>query len=270
MACRPLREKGDAPRRGPSATADRPVRAGDHLSARLGDRPLRLPLRLLHGGRHDLPAEEGRPVARGARPALLGLRRKRRAQAQAHRRRAAGAQEHHVPRPLALPASRHRCTRRADADHQRLAARPLRRRARRLRRRAHQRFGRYARSGQVQGDHALGRARQGDRRHRRGAGRRPPRQDQRGGAEGRQRARVRRSDPLDAWRGHGPDADRDHAARRDRRRPHRAVPAAQPGSDAARGAMDARRDPLPDRRTGALCAGGRDRRPARLHHAADA
>ena len=60
-----------------------------------------------------------------------------------------------------------------------------------------------------------------------GARRRPPRQDQRGGAEGRQRGRVRRSHPLDARRRHGPDADRDDAARRDRRRPHRPVPAAQ-------------------------------------------
>ena len=34
--------------------------------------------------------------------------------------------------------------------------------------------------------------------------------------------------------------------------------------------MDACRDPVPDRRPGALCAGGRDRRPARLHHPAHA
>ena len=56
-------------------TTDRSVRAGDQLSARIGDRPLRFPLRLLHGGGHDLPAEDGAAVARGARPAVHGLRR---------------------------------------------------------------------------------------------------------------------------------------------------------------------------------------------------
>ena len=45
----------------------------DHLSAGLGDGPLRLPLRLLHGGGHDLPAEEGGADPRGARPAVLAL-----------------------------------------------------------------------------------------------------------------------------------------------------------------------------------------------------
>ena len=42
---------------GRRGTDYRPVRARDHLSARLGDGPLRLPLRLLHVGTHDVPAE---------------------------------------------------------------------------------------------------------------------------------------------------------------------------------------------------------------------
>ena len=41
--------------------ADRSVRARHHLSARVGDRPLRFPLRLLHVGTHDVPAQ-GRPA----------------------------------------------------------------------------------------------------------------------------------------------------------------------------------------------------------------
>ena len=56
-------------------------------------------------------------------------------------------------------ASGVRRPRRADADHQRLAARPLRRRTGRGRREAHQRLARYPRSGEVPGDHPLGRSR---------------------------------------------------------------------------------------------------------------
>ena len=66
-----------------AATSDRPVRARDHLSARLGDRPLRLPLRLLHVRAHGVPAQGRAPDARGARPALLGLRRPRGARSSA-------------------------------------------------------------------------------------------------------------------------------------------------------------------------------------------
>ena len=42
---------------------DRPLRSGHHLPSGLGDGPLRFPLRLLHGGRHDLPAQGGDPDA---------------------------------------------------------------------------------------------------------------------------------------------------------------------------------------------------------------
>ena len=50
---------------------DRPVRPAHHLFARLGHRPLRFPLRLLHGGVHDLSAAQGSAHARGDRPAVL-------------------------------------------------------------------------------------------------------------------------------------------------------------------------------------------------------
>ncbi len=50
--------------------------------------------------------------------------------------------------------------------------------------------------------------------------------------------------------------------------PARPVPAAVDGAGAARRALHARRNRLPDRRPGPLRAGRRDRRPARLHHAA--
>ncbi len=83
---------------------------------------------------------------------------------------------------------------------------------------------------EIQGDHPLGRSRQGDGRHPRGAGGGARHQAQRGGAEGRQRGRDSRDAALRAWRGHGPDADRDHAARRHRRRPHGPVPAAVAGA----------------------------------------
>ena len=41
------------------ARADRSLPARHHLFARIGDRPMRLPLRLLHVGAHDVPAESG-------------------------------------------------------------------------------------------------------------------------------------------------------------------------------------------------------------------
>ena len=143
---------------------------------------------------------------------------------------------------LVRSLSRHlksRRPRRADADHQRLAACPLRRGTGGGGCQAHQRLGRYPRSSEVQGDHPLGRSRQGDGWHQGGAGRRIARQDQCRGAEGRQRGRDRRPHPLDPRFGHGPDADRDDAARRDRRRPHRPVPAAERSAGAAGAALDA-------------------------------
>ena len=156
--------------------------AGDHLSARVGDGPLRFPLRLLHVGEHDLPAQGRCAEPRRTRPAVLGLRCTRRAQAAAHRRRAAGAARHHDPGLLAVAALALRRSRRTDDHHQRLAAREIRAGARRLRRQAHQRLARHARPGQIPRHHALGRSVEGARRHRRCAGSRHCRQDQRGRA----------------------------------------------------------------------------------------
>ena len=77
--------------------------------------------------------------------------------------------------------------------------------------------------------------------------------------------------PMIAWahgRGDGHDADRGHAARRDRARTHRAVPAAFRSC----ASVLAERYTLTDvarahRRPRALRAGRGDRRQARLHHA---
>ena len=113
-----------------------------------------------------------------------------------------------------------------DAHHQRQPARETCRRTRGPWREAHQRLGRYAGRREVQGHHPLGRPRQGEGGHPRRAGGRAPDQDQCRGAQGRQRRRDPRDDPLGAWGGHGPDPDRDHAAGRHRWRPHRPVSAA--------------------------------------------
>ena len=56
-------------------TLVRPVWTGDHLRSRVGDRSLRFSLRLLHGGRDDVPAKARTPDARGAGSALLGVHR---------------------------------------------------------------------------------------------------------------------------------------------------------------------------------------------------
>ena len=166
------------------------------LLARLRHRPLRLPLRLLHGGGHDVPAEGGDPDARRAGPAVQRLRPPGREEAAADRRRAAGAQEHHVPVPRAFAPSRERRAPGTDAHHQWQPAGAIRRGSRRLRRQARQCLRRYARSAEVRGHHALGQARQGAGRLGGRQGRRPRHQDQRGRAQGRQRGRDRRSDRL--------------------------------------------------------------------------
>ena len=171
----------------PVASADRSVRPQDRLCAGVGDRPVRLSLRLLHVGGHEFPAQARRSVARGAGPAVLGLRRPRRAQDPDHRRRAAGAPQRDVAVPRPQAASRQRRARRSDADDERLAARALRWRARRLRRQADQRLARQPRPGQVPRRDALGRSRggaEGPRRRGRGGAQG---QDQRGRPEGLQR-----------------------------------------------------------------------------------
>ena len=123
---------------------------------------------------------------------------------------------------------------------------------------------------EVHGDHPLGQARPGDGRHRRGEGRRPPGQDQHRRAQGRERRRVRHLIEWCGREGHDltfievmPMGDIGDGARLDQYLPISVVRAnlAQ---------IDAGRHRLPHRRPGALCAGARDRRPRRLHHAADA
>src|SRR5579885_1321229 len=84
---------------------DRSVRPAYLLSTRFGDRSLRLPLRLLHGGRHDLFTEGRDTVAGRARPAVQRFHPKGREEATPDGRRAAGAAEHHEPLPLAWPPS---------------------------------------------------------------------------------------------------------------------------------------------------------------------
>ena len=92
-----------------------------------------------------------------------------------------------------VAASRDRRARRTDADHQRQPARQLCRRTRRRRRQAHQRLARHARP--EQDSSAITRWGDLDKvldGHRRRAGGRAQRQDQRRRAEGRQRGRDRR------------------------------------------------------------------------------
>src|SRR3546814_4554493 len=57
-------------------SARRPLRPRHHLPAGVRHRPVRLPLRLLHGGGDDLPAQGGPPDAGGARPRMQRLDRK--------------------------------------------------------------------------------------------------------------------------------------------------------------------------------------------------
>ena len=208
-----------------------------------------------------LPAQ-GRPAdARGARPAVLGVRRQGRAQAPADRRRAAGAARHH-------DACSTRC--RAISPTARSTSSPLttngsqlaeiRRRARGLRGQAHQRLARHARRRQVPRHHALGRARQGAGRHRCRAGRRHRVKINAVALKGVNEDEL---PSLVEWAHgarHGLDRHRGDAARRRRRAAARPVPAAVDGARAPRRALHARRDRLPHRRPGALRA--RARRPA--------
>src|SRR4051812_31160068 len=97
----------------------RSVRPDHPLSARLGHRPLRPALLLLHVRRHDLPAEGGSADAGRTRPAVLGVHRQGRAEIATHRRRAAGPTQYDVAGALALASPRFRRLERADADNQR-------------------------------------------------------------------------------------------------------------------------------------------------------
>ena len=137
-------------------------------------------------------------------------------------------------------------------------------------RQARQRLARHARPRPLPRHHAPRRPRDRARRPRRCRRRRAQGQDQYGRLEGRQRGRDRRAHALRARPRLGPDADRDDAAGRGRGRPHRPVPAAVDRARAPDAPLYAHRHPPPHRRPGALRPRRRDRRPARLHHAAHA
>ena len=132
-------------------SARRSIRPGDHLCSRLGHGSLRSPLRLLHGGRHDVPAETGAPDARRARPAVFGIRRDGNSKATDYRGRAAGPSRHHGLVPGIVPPSRGGRPQRADADDERNPTRAILRRTRKLRSPAHQRLARYARCQPISG-----------------------------------------------------------------------------------------------------------------------
>ena len=174
----------------PASTADGSVSADDLLSAGVGDRSLRFSLRVLHGGRHDLPAQARSSDAGRAGPAVLGLRPAGRQEAADHRRRAAGAARHHDAVPVLVAASGYRRAGRTDRHDERVPARQARGRPRRLRRQAGECLARYARSRQIPQDHPLGRPRTGDRGDRRRTARGAQDQDQRRRPERRQRGRV--------------------------------------------------------------------------------
>ena len=193
-----------------------------------------------------------------------------RAQAAHHRRRAAGPQGHHDAVPRARPASRSRRARGTDADDQRQPAAEI---CRRTPRRGVHRINvsldtldptasKRSPAGASLADVMRGVDS--------GRGRRPQDQVQRRCLEGRQRRRNRGSGPLRPRPRRRSDADRDHAARRYRRRSHRSIPAALDRAGAADGSLHARRQPLSNRRPGALCDGEGNGRPARFHHADDA
>ena len=175
-------------RRGAGAGRARPgrrhARAGALRPADLGDRPLQLPLRLLHAEgrlrrRLSVPAAHRPADVRGNHARRARVRRLGRAQDPADRRRAAAAPEGRAAGRDAARAGR----RRPHADDQRRAAReegegPARRRA--LARHGEPRL---ARRRDVPRDERRGLpGREGARRHRRGGGGRArPAQDQHGG-----------------------------------------------------------------------------------------
>ncbi len=196
------------------------ARAHAPRSAHIGHRPLQLPLRLLHAEgrvrrRLPVPASRGPAHVRGDRARRPDLRRARRFQDPADRRRAADAPQRRAPgRDAGQPRRR-----RPHADDQRRAAREEGAQPRRRRPDARDGEPRFARRRDVPRDERrrLSR-RQGPRRHRRGGGRRAqPAQDQHGGETRHQRC-VDRADGT-ALQGHGPHRPlhRIHGRRRDQR-----------------------------------------------------
>ena len=248
----------------------RPVRARDHLSARVGHRSLRLPLRLLHVGEHDVPAKaptcsRSRSSTGCAAPSSrAGVRKLRLTGGEPLVRR-----DIMTLVPLAVAPSRERRARRADAHDQRLAA---------CRNTPHELAGCGVKRINVSLDTLdpdkfraitrwgdLGKVLAGiDAAQAAGLEVKINAVALKGVNEDEIAALVR----MGARARHGPHADRGDAARRGRRGPARSISAALAGAGAARRALHARGDRLSHRRAGPLCPGRRDRRPARLHHAA--
>ncbi len=100
-----------------SAPSGRRIQAADHLSAPVGDRPLRSALHLLHARKDEVPAAQGSAEPRRAAQARAGLHRPRDHQDPPDRRRAAGAARHDRAGPRAGPQAG-RWSGRTDADHQ--------------------------------------------------------------------------------------------------------------------------------------------------------
>ena len=167
--------------------ADRPIRAPRHLSAGLGHRPMRLPLRLLHVGAHELSAQGGAAHPGGARSAVQRVRGLGRAQAPHHRRRAAGAEGRHRAVREPGPPPEERRARRADAHHQRQPTAAPCGTALCGGRAPGEHLPRHPRPREIRQDHPLGPARPGDGRHRCRPRRRAQDQDQHRGAARRQR-----------------------------------------------------------------------------------
>ncbi len=106
---------------------DRRSWPADQLSAPVGHRPLRPALPLLHGRRHELPAQIGGAQHRGNGRTCRALRCAGNSPHSPDRRRAAGAARHRHAGDATGRDDRPR-PRRTDADHQRACASPSTRR----------------------------------------------------------------------------------------------------------------------------------------------
>ncbi|CAA9502860.1 MAG: Cyclic pyranopterin phosphate synthase (MoaA), partial [uncultured Solirubrobacteraceae bacterium] len=225
---------------GPRA-AHRRARAQDLRPARVRDRPLQLPLPVLH-------ARRGAALARALRRALVRGDRARRPPAGADGDPLRAPDGRRAARAPRVPAPGRRAGRRARArgprrHHERLPARARRRRARRGGDQALQRLDRLPPAGPLLRDDAARRAAAGAARAR-GAGRPARRRDDQG--QRRRAARVHRGggDPLRRLRPRAPLRGPLHRVHAARRRPHvgaragpvrRGDPGRDPGRLAARG-----------------------------------
>ncbi|CAA9538448.1 MAG: Cyclic pyranopterin phosphate synthase (MoaA), partial [uncultured Solirubrobacteraceae bacterium] len=247
----------------PAGSARRRPRPRDRRRARVGHRPLQLPLPVLHARRGPAVARaRRRPLLRGDRAGGRAAGRDGRPRRAPHGRRAPRAQGAVAPR---RPPERAPGRPRPLAHHQRLPAREAGRAARGRRPAPRQRLARLARRRPLLRDDPARLARCGARgpRGRRALRGAAPDQGQRGraqGLHGGRGRRVRRVRPPQAVRGslHRVHAARrrprvgrlEGAAQRGRARPHPRRPPAR----ADRPCAERHRPPLPLRRRA-----GRDR-----------